>query len=169
VTRTSTVLTRWWGSRCYQHAPLLPGSGTAPRWWTCRSRPCTAKMKCAQIVTHGGRGQTARTHGTSAAAVANTTTTTRTRHSPIDAVHELEQEALVVLVSDAHEALQQCQSLARAEAEYALIFLGIRCSLTGRCTTCSPSAWASVCPGALTLKFFYSKWEYPILKFWIRH
>jgi hypothetical protein len=117
-------------------------------------QPCTAKMKCTQIVTHGGRGQTARTHGTPAAAVANTTTT-RTRHSPIDAVHELEKEALVVLVSDVHEALQQCQSLARAEVEYALIFLGIRCSLTGRCTTCSPSAWASVCPGALTLKFFF--------------
>jgi hypothetical protein len=40
------------------------------------------------------------------------------KHAPLDALLELEQEALVVLVGDAHEALQQRPALGRAEAEH---------------------------------------------------
>jgi hypothetical protein len=39
-------------------------------------------------------------------------------HSPVDAVLELEQEPLIVLVGDAHEAFQQRPALAGAEAEH---------------------------------------------------
>jgi len=39
-------------------------------------------------------------------------------HAPLDAFLDLEQEALVVLVGDAHEALQERAPVARAEAEH---------------------------------------------------
>jgi hypothetical protein len=52
------------------------------------------------------------------AAAAATTTTSRTRRAHVDAVVELEQEALVVLVVDVHKPLQQRQSLARVEVEH---------------------------------------------------
>lgn len=46
-----------------------------------------------------------------------TSTETRAAHAPVDAFLELEKEALVVLVGNAHESLQQRPALARAEAE----------------------------------------------------